>query len=170
MKLYSGKIPTIASELLDVLIQHNAIEVENRDEVLLDFESVMKEYLRMERNVTEEAKNRMDAGGLGYSALGKVRNQLAKEKHLPPADEILPYLVQQLLEMLFYSSNVAEVFASDVELREVVTPILRKHMNVDADVEKEVRDKIKNLEEGTVSFEVEYQKVMEQIKRKRGLI
>jgi hypothetical protein len=170
MRLYSGKITTIASELLDVLTQNNAIEVESRDEVLIDFESVMKEYLRMERSVVEEAKNRMEASGMGYSALGKVKSQLAKEKRLPSTDDVLPYLVQQLLEMLFYSNNVAEVFATDVELREAITPILRKHMDVDADIEKEVRDKIKNLEEGTSSFDIEYQKVMEQIKRKRGLV
>ncbi|MCB9667657.1 MAG: DUF507 family protein [Myxococcales bacterium] len=170
MKLYSGKISAIAADLLEALTHAHAIEIENRDEVLIDFESVMKEYLRMDRSIIEEAKNRMDAGGMGYGALGKVKSQLAKEKHLPPSDEVLPYLVQQILEMLFYSNNVAEVFATDVELREAITPILRKHMDVDADVEKEVRDKIKNLEEGTASFEVEYQKVMEQIKRKRGLI
>jgi hypothetical protein len=32
-----------------------------------------------------------------------------------------------------------------------------------------VRSKIKNLQEGTSAFEVEYAKVMDQIKHKRGL-
>ena len=37
------------------------------------------------------------------------------------------------------------------------------------DVSNEVRQRIKNLEEGTANWDVEYQKVMEQIKQKRGL-
>jgi hypothetical protein len=32
-----------------------------------------------------------------------------------------------------------------------------------------VRDRIKNLEEGTSAWEVEYAKVLEQIKQKHGL-
>jgi hypothetical protein len=32
-----------------------------------------------------------------------------------------------------------------------------------------VRDKIKNLQEGTKTWEVEYARVMEQVKRKRGI-
>jgi hypothetical protein len=42
-------------------------------------------------------------------------------------------------------------------------------MEVDSDLDREVRSKIKNLQEGTSDFDVEYAKVMEQIKHKRGL-
>ncbi|QQR88732.1 MAG: DUF507 family protein [Myxococcales bacterium] len=170
MRLYTGKIPTIAAELVDTLCKSGDIEVESKEEVQLDFESVMKEYLRMERSLVEEAKNRMEAAGMGYSNLGRIKSQVAKEKSLPSADDALPYLVQQILEMLFHSNNVAEVFVDDTVLRKAITPVMRKHMDVEADVEREVRDKIKNLEEGTSTFEIEYQKVMEEIKRKRGLV
>ena len=50
-----------------------------------------------------------------------------------------------------------------------MTPILRRHMEIDSGLDAEVRSKIKNLQEGTAAFEVEYAKVMEQIKHKRGL-
>jgi hypothetical protein len=42
-------------------------------------------------------------------------------------------------------------------------------MDVETDLDREVRSKIKNLEEGTNTFEVEYARVMEQIKKTRGL-
>ena len=51
-----------------------------------------------------------------------------------------------------------------------VTEILKKHMDVGGDLDAEVRSKIKNLEEGTASFEIEYQRVMNDMKRKKGLV
>ncbi|HTU63589.1 MAG TPA: DUF507 family protein, partial [Polyangiales bacterium] len=79
------------------------------------------------------------------------------------------YLLDQIMHLLFHSANIAEIFAEDVELRKAITPILRKHMEVDSDLDREVRSKIKNLTEGTTDFDVEYARVMEQIKQKRGL-
>ena len=55
------------------------------------------------------------------------------------------------------------------ELRKKITNILRKHMDVGGELDEEVRSKIKNLEEGTASFEIEYQRVMGELKRKKGL-
>ena len=42
-------------------------------------------------------------------------------------------------------------------------------MEVENDLDREVRSKIKNLQEGTSDFEIEYTRVMEQIKQKRRL-
>lgn len=169
MRLYSGKVPSIAQEVVRTLTESGEIEVESEAEVQLDLEAVMKEYLRLEREVVEEAKRRMEQRGLGYSNLGRTISQVAKERGAPASDDVLPYLLDQMLNMLFHSSNVAEIYAEDIVLRKKITPILRKHMQVGDDLDQEVRSKIKNLQEGTASFEVEYAKVMDQIKRKRGL-
>lgn len=169
MRLYSGKIGPIAEEIVRELTSGGDIEAENEHEVRLDVEAVLKEYLRLDREIVEEAKNRIEIRGLGYGNLGKMKSQVAKEKGGPPADEVLPYLLDQILNMLFHSNNVAEIYADDVELRKKITPILRRHMEVEDELDKEVRSKIKNLEEGTASFEIEYAKVREQIKRKKGL-
>jgi len=40
---------------------------------------------------------------------------------------------------------------------------------VDDELDEEVRRKIKNLEEGTATWEIEYSKVLDQMKRNRGL-
>jgi hypothetical protein len=42
-------------------------------------------------------------------------------------------------------------------------------MQVDEELDEEVRRRIKNLQEGTSTWEVEYGKVLDQIKRNRGL-
>ena len=41
---------------------------------------------------------------------------------------------------------------------------------VGGELDEEVRSKIKNLEEGTASFEIEYQRIMGDLKRKKGLV
>lgn len=169
MRLYSGKVSAIAEDLVRALAEGGDIEVESEEEVRLDIEAVLKEYLRVEREVVDEAKTRMESRGLSYGNLGKIKAQVGKERGAPPTDEILPYLVDQILNMLFHSANVAEIFAEDVVLRTKITPVLKKHMDVEDELDREVRSKIKNLEEGTATFEIEYAKVMDQIKRKKGL-
>lgn len=169
MRLYSGKVTSIAEEIVKTLVDGQDVEVESVEEVRIDIESVLKEFLRVERDVTDEAKNRMEQRGLGYSNLGKTKSQVARERGVPGMDEVLPYLVEQILQMLFHSANVGEVFADDTVIRTKITPILKKHMDVEGELDREVRSKIKNMEEGTSSFEVEYGKVLDQIKRKRGL-
>jgi uncharacterized protein len=167
MRLFSGKIPTIAEDIVMTLAGDGDIEVESREEVQL--QAVLKEYLRTEREVVDEAKNRLEGRGLSYSQLAKVRQQVARERGFPQAEDALPYMLEQLLHMLFHSANVAEVFAEDSELRTKMTTILKRHMDVESDLDREVRSKIKNLVEGTASFEIEYARVMDQIKRKKGL-
>ncbi|MEM7435684.1 MAG: DUF507 family protein [Myxococcota bacterium] len=169
MRLYSGKISPIVDDLVRDLTTNGDIEVEDEAEVRLDLEAVLKEFVRRERQMVDEAKDQMEKEGLGYSKLGRVRQRLAKEMGFPQQDEILPYLVDQLLNMLFHSGNVVEIYAEDVVLRKKITPVLRRHMEVETGLDAEVRSKIRNLQDGTAAFEVEYAKVMDQIKRKRGL-
>lgn len=170
MRLFSGKVPTISDEIVRTLSADGDIETEQPNEVMLDIESVLKEYLRYERSISEEAKNRLEQRGLAYAQLGKLKSQVAKEKGAPQADDVLPYLLDQILNILFHSRNVDEIFAEDTALRLKITAILRKHMEVGGELDEEVRSKIKNLEEGTASFEIEYQRIMGDMKRKKGLV
>ena len=169
MRLFSGKIPVISDDIVRLLTSEGDIETEQPNEVVLDIESVLKEYLRYERSVADEAKNRLESRGLPYAQLGKIRSQVAREKGAPQNDDVLPYLLEQILSLLFHSKNVDEIFAEDTTLRKKITNILRKHMDVGGELDEEVRSKIRNLEEGTASFEIEYQKVMGELKRKKGL-
>jgi len=169
MRLYRGKIETISEDIIRSLREAGDIELESEAEAKLDIESVLKEYLRLDKEIVEEAKNRMEIRGLGYSNLGRIKTQVAKERGGPVQDDILPYLLEQILNILFHSANIGEIYAEDAELRKKVTPILRKHMDVENDLDREVRSKIKNLQEGTSDFEIEYAKVMEQMKQKRRL-
>ncbi len=169
MRLYKGKIPLIVDELLTALIQDGDIEVDNPEEARLDLEAVLTEFVRRERQVMDDAKGRMEREGMSYSMLGKMRSRVAREMGFPPQDEMLPYIIDQLLTMLFHSQNIGEVFAEDAALRKKMAPVLRRHTEIESELDREVRSKIKNLSEGTATFEIEYARVMEKMKRKKGL-
>lgn len=169
MRLFSGKIPIISEEIVRTLLTDQDIETDSPDEVKLDIEAVLKEYLRQDRGVLEEAKNRMEIRGLPYSQLGKMKSLVARERQLAIGEDMLPYLLEQLLTMLFHSANVEEIFAEDTELRKKMTKIMRRHLDVEGELDQEVRSKIKNLTEGTATFEIEYQRVMGELKRKKRL-
>ena len=56
MKLYQGKIPAIAEEIVRSLTAAGDIEVTDAKEAQLDVESVLREYLRMDREITDDEK------------------------------------------------------------------------------------------------------------------
>jgi hypothetical protein len=169
MRLYSGKVPVIAEEIVSTLIRDGDIETSVEEEVRGDIEAVLKEYLRQERAVVDEAKTRLEIRGLPYGQLGKTKAIVARERQLPVGEDTLPYLLDQVMTMLFHSANVDEIFAEDTTLRKKMTAVMRRHMEVEGELDREVRSKIKNLEEGTATFEIEYQKTLEELKRKKRL-
>ncbi|MGB0679850.1 MAG: DUF507 family protein [Polyangiales bacterium] len=169
LRLFPAKITPLAEDLMRTLAEEGGVEFEDREEARLDLEAVLKEYVRLDRDVLDEAKSRLEIRSLNYSQLGKMKAQVAKERGAPPLDEVLPYLLNQILHMLFHSRNVAEIYLEDRALRLRLTPVLRRHMQQGEDVDREVRAHIKNLQEGTAQFEIEYARMLEQVKRRRGL-
>ena len=67
------------------------------------------------------------------------------------------------------SRHIDEVFAEDAILRRKIKDICKKHMMVDEAIDQEVRDRLKNIEEGSQAWDIEYAKVLEQVKGKHGL-
>jgi hypothetical protein len=170
MRLFSGKIKPLADDLTKALIAAKAIEVENRAEVVKDLEGVFNGYLTAEKEVTERAKHLMEVRNLPQSEFGKIKRLAADQKDIKIGDDMFDYLLDQCIEMLMHSNNVAEVFAEDHELRKHMRPLLRKYLEIDETVEAEVRGKLKHVSEGTQTWEVEYQRVMADIQRRKGLL
>lgn len=169
MRLYSGKVDTIAAEIIARLSQESDIEVGDPAEAQLDAASVLKEYIRVDKELTERAKDILEIRGLPYSHLGRTKRQLADQKDFGLGEEGITWITNQLLEAFMNSRHIDEVFSDDVVLRRKIKDICKKHMMVDETIDQEVRDRIKNLEEGTSAWEIEYAKVLEQIKQKHGV-
>ncbi|HRC56583.1 MAG: DUF507 family protein [Myxococcales bacterium] len=169
MRLYPGKVDTIAAEIIAKLSSDGDIEVSDGKEAQLDAASVLKEYIRVDKELTERAKDILEIRGLPYAHLGRTKRQLAEQKDFGLGEEGITWICNQMLEAFMQSRHIEEVFADDVTMRRKIKDITRKHMMVDEAIDQEVRDRIKNLEEGTSAWEVEYGKVLEQIKQKHGV-
>jgi uncharacterized protein len=169
MRLYSGKVPAIATEVVRALLASNDIEAERPKEVEADVTSVLNQYLADEREVNERAKDVIERTGKPQSEYQRVRKLVAEEKGIQVGDEALDYLLDQVVEMLMHSGNVDEVYVADVDLRRRMTPVFKKHMAVEDALDADVRAQMKQVREGTREWEVEYARILEQMKRRKGL-
>jgi hypothetical protein len=169
--LYKGKIPAISREVVDALAKGGDIEVVEgcTAEAEADVAAILYEYLRMDREVTEAAKDQLERRSLDHSQLSRVKRAIAKEKGFATGDDALDYVLRQITEMLFYSKNIEEVFSEDHTLRKKMGEVFKKHLEVDEELDREVRRRIRNLEEGTEAWDIEYNRVLTQLKKQRGL-
>ncbi len=171
MKVYPGRIAIMCKEIVDALTTEEQIEVEQEmlEEVELDIASIFKEYIRTDREITDKGRDVIAERSLPYSHLFKVKARLATERGFGIGDDSVDYLTTQIIEMLLHTSHVEEVFAEDHELRRSMRPVLRRQMAVDSELDLEVRNRIKNLQEGSSDWEVEYRRVMGEMKEARNL-
>lgn len=169
MRLFPAKINTIVEAVNKTLVDAGDLEVSDRDEFKRDVESILKEYLRKDREITNRAKDELERRHLPYSDLFKTKRGIAEEQDFGIGDESVNWICTQLLELFMRSSFVTEVFAEDTTIRKKLKELLRRHMQADDDIDREVRRHLKHLAENTTAFEVEYEKQLNLIKRKHGL-
>lgn len=169
MKLYSAKVPVITADIVRTLVADQDIETEEPQEVEADLGSVLGEYLRMERDVTDQAKDLLERRGGDRNELGKIKRELAEKRGFGLGEEGISWMLDQMLQMLMHSSNVQEIYADDTAIRRKMRAALTRHMAVEEELDREVRNRIKNMTEGTAAWDVEYGRMMDQVKRKRGV-
>ena len=169
MRLYAAKIPVIAADIVRILTLDKDIETSETAEVEDDLASVMREYLRMDREITEKAKDRAERIGAGATEVQRFKRQMAEERNFGLGAEAVSWILDQLVQMLLRSNNVDEVFSEDADLRRKMRQVLERHMSVDEEMDKEVRSRLKHLSEGTQNWDIEYARVMEQVKRRKNI-
>ncbi len=170
MRLFSGKILPLSDELVRALADNADIECESRKEVAKDLESVFASYLQTDREASDKAKELMDQRNLPPSEFNRIKRLAAEQKGIKVGDETMDFLLDQLIEMLMHSGNVDEVFVEDHDLRRRMRPILKKYLEIDEALDTEVRGKLKHVQEGSRTWEIEYQRVMGDIQRRKGLL
>src|ERR1700733_1133422 len=169
MRLYSGKVSAIATEVVRALLASNDIEAEAPKEVEADIAAVLNQYLADEREVNDRAKDVLERTGKPQTDYQRVRALVADEKGIKVGDETLDYLLDQVVEMLMHSGNVDEVYVEDLDLRRRMAPVFKRHMAVDSALDADGRAQLKHVREGTREWEVEHARVLEQVKRRKGL-
>lgn len=171
MKIYASRIPAIAGAIAKNLIDSNAVEVEdgNREEFCLDIESVLRSYVDTERRIHEEAQAIMTKRGADFSSVYRIKSELAKKYNFGLAEDAVDWITDQIIEILYHTDHVEEIWVENNVIRRVSRDILLSMTNEDDALDVEVRKKIKNLSEGSVAWDVRYQQIMAELKRKKGL-
>jgi len=172
MRLYPKVIPAIAREVIQTLTREGDIEVETLRiaDAEMDMAAIMREYLAAEERVNQATKEALERRGYDHSRFNAVKREMADVRGFKMGDEGIEYVIGQMIEFLLISRNVEEVYSEDNNLRRKIVGIFKKHLDVDAELDREARARMKNLQEGTAEWDVEYGRTLDQLRRARGLI
>ena len=172
MRLYPKVIPTIARETVQQLMQDGDVEVETLrvNDAEMDMAAIMKEYLAAEERVNAATREALERRGYDHSRFNQVKREMADVRGFKMGDEGIEFVIDQMIQQLLVSRNVEEVYAEDTSLRKKIFQIFKRHLDVDDEIDREARARLKHLSEGTSAWDVEYQKTIELLRRSRGLI
>ncbi|MBJ6763286.1 DUF507 domain-containing protein [Corallococcus sp. H22C18031201] len=172
MRLYPKVIPIISREAVQQLMADGDIEVEPMRvaDAEMDLSAIMREYLANEERVNQATREALERRGYDYSKFNQVKREMADVRGFKMGDEGIEYVINQMIEFLLISRNVEEVYSVDNILRQKMFQVMKKHLDVDDEIDKEARSRLKHLQEGTSAFDIEYNKTVDQIRRARGLI
>lgn len=169
MRIFRSQVAGLAQEIVAALLQDGDIETDAPREVQQDVASVLEQYIRDEQDLTERAREVLDRTGMAPREFARVKQRLADERKLKLGDDAVDYLLDQLLEILMHSHNVEEIYAEDVDMRRKMRRPLRRARSAEADMDAEVRGRLKHVQEGTSMWEVEYKRMMDDIRRRKGV-
>lgn len=169
MNLHRSQLPSLSRQIVGALLAEEAVEVDNRHEVERDIESVLSNYLDQLDRVLSRARDIVQQRGLPQGQFGRAKEMAAKQAGIAIGDDALDHVLTQLLQMLMHSNHVEEVYAEDHALKRIMRTFLRGTDDTDAALEREVRSKLKHVQEGSRVWEIEYARMKAEIKRRRGL-
>lgn len=171
MALYRKVIPKIARDVIRTLLSKNAIEVDDARiaEAELDVAAVLVGHLDQVEAVGHEAKEALQRRGLSMDKFNQTKARFAEMKGIKIGEEEPDYLTGQILEALFASKNIEEIYFEDKDMRKLIKESLFKAISVSQDIEQEAKSRLKNIKEGTLEWDIEFPRMVSAIKRQKGL-
>src|SRR5688572_16270313 len=138
MRLYPKVIPIIAREAVQKLMQEADIEVEalRIADAEMDLAAIMREYLANEERVNQATREALERRGYDHSKFNQVKREMADVRGFKMGDEGIEYVINQMIEFLLISRNVEEVYAADNILRQKIFQVMKKHLDVDDEIDK----------------------------------
>lgn len=171
MRLYRKIIPKISKEIIASLRGDGDVEIDDQkvEEAELDIAAILVEYCNAEDRLNQETRDALSRRGLSPERFAQVKKGLAEARAHKTGEEGLEYVINQMLDGLMHSRNIDEVFAEDHEMRKKLHTVMAKYLGIDEEIDREARSRLKNLREGSAEWDVEYEKIIGQLKRARGL-
>jgi hypothetical protein len=170
MRLYRRLVPKISKDIVRGLLAESLIDIEDghRDEAELDVAGVLVDYLNAEEKLASDARDEMDRRKLPQEKYGLVKRALADQRKIAIGDDTLDFILDKVVESLFNSKHISEIFAEDHDIRRKARDVIGKYSGVDEELDREARGRLRNLREGTPEWDIEYQKTIKQLRSLKG--
>jgi hypothetical protein len=168
MWLTRPKLPALASSIVKALVDEKLIETDSPPGVQTDLLAVLEQYVRDEHDISTKARDLAAARGAPPTEASRIRKELARQQGVGIGDDAVDYLLAQFVEMLMHSGSVEEIFAADHELKLAMRTPLRKEQAAADQVEDVLRKRLKHVQEGSSEWEIEYQRMREEVTRRRS--
>lgn len=172
MRIYMKLIPSIAQDILRALVREGDIEIkEGRfDEAVLDISKVFRDYLEEEEEINREAMIFIQDHHMASKDFASVKAKIAEERGFDYGDDAIEMILADVVDALLASENIDEVYEENNALIRKMSDVVKKYLDVDDQLDREAREQLKNLEEGSLEWDIAYKKVIHEIKKKRNLV
>lgn len=172
MRVYRAKIPAIAHDVIEALVNAGDVEVttENREEAEKDVVAIMDEFVRRDMHLRNTVRDHMAERNISYDQYGRTRSMIAEGMGHPLGDDVEKFLARQFVENLMISRFIDEVYEEDKVIYKRLLEVLRGHSVDEGDIREQAKARVKNVREGTVDYEIALQKAVREEKKRRGLI
>lgn len=161
----------MSKEIISTLRSDGDLEIEDQklEEAELDIAAILVEYCNAEDRLNQETRDTLSRRGLSAERFSQVKKGLADARQHKTGEEGLEFVINQMIEAMMQSRNIEEVFAEDHEIRRKIQLTLIKYLGIDEEIDREARGRLKNMREGSAEWDIEYEKVVGQLKRARGI-
>lgn len=165
-------IPSIAQDILKVLSKDGDIEIKDNklDEAILDVSKVFRDYLEEEEEINREAMMYIQNNNLASKDFATIKAKLAEERGFDYGDDAIEMLLADVVDALLKSENIEEVYEDNNTLIKKMYEVVKKYLDVDEELDREAREQLKNLEEGSLEWDIAYRKVIHELRKKKNLI
>ena len=166
MRIYRKIIPKISKDVIRGLLSQQVIDIEEgrRDEAELAIASVLVGYINTLDELNQDTRDTLSRHNLTAASFLQIKQRLAAKRSIGLGEEALDYCIQQIFDGLYNAPSIAEIYGEDHDLRKMIQQSLHKYVGVDEELDREVRSKLRNLREGTVEWEVEYGRLIDQMR------
>lgn len=196
MRLYTKQIHSLTNDIVRVLTEENeVIEIAKREELEEDDKSrrpshdrygeenstlmiaefrqtisdVLRTYIKIDQELTHLARLDVERRKDDPSMIYSEKRRLAKQRNFGMNDDAPSWIVSQLIEQLFHTKSVEEVYAQDKDIYELLIPLIREKMSTQQNLQQEVEQRIKRLEKSSENWEDLFFQVNQRLKEKYQL-
>lgn len=182
MKLPAKLVERVADNIVDDLIQSHLIEADNPEEFRNKVKELIIQAIEEEKEIEKEAENLVEqhmhivqSEELRYrTAVRKVKERLAEERniHLNPEERMnqVAHKIKKLIE----TDDTVEIFDHPNKIRRRIFEKLKQLVREEKEIDREVRKRIKSysrkIEEGTPEWRILYNRIYEDILKRKGYL